>query len=50
MSSFGPKYLFNMKKLREFWNQYKEYIQLDLVMYVLMFLVILVFALIKFVF
>lgn len=38
-----------MKKLRDFWQQYKDYIQLDVWMYVLMFLAIIVFAIAKFV-
>lgn len=39
-----------MKKLKAYWQQYKEYIQLDFVFYLLMFLVIIIFALVKFVF
>lgn len=39
-----------MKKLKAYWEQYKEYIHIDLMFYLVMFVVILVFALVKFVF
>ena len=38
-----------MKKLKDFWNQYKDYIQLDLLFYVAMFAIILLYAFVKFV-
>lgn len=39
-----------MEKWKEFWETYKEYIRLDFLMYVFMFLAIIIFALVKFVF
>ncbi len=38
-----------MKWLREFYSQYRDYIRVDLLMYILMFGAILVYAIFKFV-
>ena len=36
-----------MKKLREFYKKYKDYIRVDLIMYLVMFLGILIFLIIQ---
>ena len=39
-----------MQRIKEFYRQYRDYVRLDLWMYILMFLAIVIYALAKFAF